>query len=123
MSGSKTIKGVKSLTQECSKAQKDRGNYLQKSIDIALYKENIKQDIKLSADDKTLIKMADKANKCAEAIASKIQEKLGVELDASKFNSVFTFAQIENIVFSQRSGNAKSCPCCSVDNQARMQRI
>ena len=118
----KTIKGVKSLAQECAKAQKNRGNYLQKSIDIALYKENIKQDIKLSADDKTLIKMADKANKCAEAIASKIQEKLGVELDASKFNSVFTFAQIENIVFSQRSGNAKSCPCCSVDNQARMQR-
>ena len=40
-----------------------------------------------------------------------------------KFCSVFSFAQINNIAFKERSGNANTCSVCSADNAQRMQTV
>ena len=38
-------------------------------------------------------------------------------------NAVFLLAQINNIVFKERRGNARTCSVCSFDNAQRMQTI
>lgn len=115
------IRGMKTHAAKCAKLQKSHGNELEK--DISIVRANEKIDAKLDSHEKHLIEMDSKSDKFALKIKESIQEKLPIELDHTKFNSVFTFAQISNIVFADRSGNAKNCPCCSHDNQGRMQRF
>ena len=72
-----------------------------------------------TADEKKLVKLVDNINKST----IKITESLGLELTHSeKFNSIFSFAQIQQIAFAERSGNANTCAVCSVDNAHRMQQ-
>jgi len=72
-----------------------------------------------TVDETKLVKLVDNIEKSA----TKIAESLGLELaHAEKFNSIFSFAQIQQIVFAERSGNASTCAVCSVDNAHRMQQ-
>ena len=118
------VKGLKTHADRCSKLQKNIGTDLEKSISIAKGKiQGQYNKPKLEDYEKDLIKIDAASDKHAMAISDAIHTSLGVDLPHTKFNSVFTFAQIDNIVFGDRSGNAKNCPCCSIDNQSRMQRL
>ena len=112
---------IKTHASNCAKLQKDVGNSLDSYIGAAKDKQERKME--LSTEEKDLIKVSDKSKTLAGKLAEAINDELDMELDPDTFNSVFTFAQINNIVFAERSGNAKNCPCCSVDNQARMQKM
>ena len=49
------------------------------------------------------------------------QEKWEKSLKRNPANAVYFLSQIDNIVFKERNGNAKTCAVCSVDNAQRMQ--
>ena len=51
------------------------------------------------------------------------QEKQQKELHKNPAAAVYLLAQINNIAFKERSGNAKICAVCSVDNAQRMQML
>ena len=108
---------IQGLTKDCLDLQKKGGSDLKEHIDIALEQQGHKMDY-----DKELVKIAKKVQKKAQSLAQKIKEQLNRPVDPERFNSVFTFAPIYSIVYDSRSGNAKNCPCCSLDNQGRMLR-
>ena len=116
------FKGVKTHAAKCATAQKNFGNYLKDHIAIAALKKEKDAKAKLTDEEQELLKLNANSQKHAGNLAQAINEKLKLEYSPEKFDSVFTFAQIDNIVFGDRNGNAKSCPCCSTDNQARMQK-
>ena len=45
------------------------------------------------------------------------------ELNKNPASAIYLLAQINNIVFKERTGNAKTCAVCSADNAQRMQTI
>ena len=51
------------------------------------------------------------------------QDKWKEELEKNPATAVYLLAQINNIAFKERNGNAKTCPVCSADNARRMQMI
>ena len=51
------------------------------------------------------------------------QSEFTKDLDKNPAAAVFLLAQINNIAFKERSGNANTCAVCSVDNAQRMQTI
>ena len=104
---------IKTKTLECAKLQRKHGNWLKTNIDIALSQRKAGEE---------LVKVVDDVENKAEKMAKEIGSALNNNITSERFNSVFTFGQIHNIVYDSRSGNAKNCPCCSLDNQARMAR-
>lgn len=53
----------------------------------------------------------------------KTKEHWEQELDRNPAAAVYMLAQINNIVFQGRDGNASTCAVCSVDNAERMQMV
>lgn len=112
----KSIKGFTSNCEKSAKAQKDHRGELK----LKIYHE-------LTNKPKgTLAKLANKCNELKQALIEKIgvkevlADKQPNELN-QKIALVFKFAQINNIVFKDRSGFSKTCPVCSTDNAFRMQ--
>ncbi|MDE4986452.1 hypothetical protein NAI35_11160, partial [Francisella tularensis subsp. holarctica] len=53
-----------------------------------------------------------------------IAESFGLnDKQIKKFNSIYKFAQIQQIAFAERKGNANPCAVYSADNAHRMQHI
>ena len=78
------------------------------------YYKNVK---KITAEEKELVNLHNNIQKASQKIA----DNLGLEASETvKFNSVYSFAQIQQIAFVERSGNANTCAVCSVDNAHRM---
>lgn len=116
---------IKSTCNRATKAQKEHRGELKYKISMAL--THSKYDKKsLSSEAKDLLNLA---NKCADLkdelnkatrIANFLVDKKTHEID-QKIALVFKFAQIDNIIFKERSGFSKTCPVCSTDNAFRMQ--
>ena len=49
------------------------------------------------------------------------QKQWEKDLEKNPASAFYFLSQINNIVFKERKGNAKTCPVCSVDNAQRMQ--
>lgn len=82
--------------------------------------ENSKDVKSLTADEKKLLKLIENIAKASQ----KIGESLGLnDKQIKKFNSIYSFAQIQQIAFAKRKGNANTCAVCSADNAHRMQQI
>ena len=119
----KKLKSLKSLSQDASKKQKDYKGGLKSKIDQLSKELTID---KFKGEDKKLYNLILNCKKQANQIAKKLWPKLSeIEQDqkARKFNSLFSFAQIHNIVFRDRSGFSNTCPVCSIDNSLRMYKI
>ena len=116
-----------------------RGSLKQK-IDNAIFKdkiENIRKNKKVTDDEKLLLIKYSKTTKpnseeknLAKLVknindtSQKIGANLGLnEIQISKFNSIYSFAQIHQIAFVERTGNSSTCPVCSLDHAHRMQMI
>lgn len=131
------------LASYCKSAiemQKLHRGSLNQKIDTAIFKdkvETIRKNKKATDDEKLLlIKYSEttKPNKEEENLAKLINninatcKKIGESLELNetqirKFNSIYSFAQIQQIAFVERTGNSSTCPVCSLDNAHRMQTI
>ena len=115
----RTLKGV---IIEAGKQQKTHKGSLKSNLEYALYKEKTKINPTISKEEKGLIKLNSQAKQWALTIAEKLwSDAEEQKAKAEKFSSIFSFAQIDNIVFKERSGFGKTCPVCSCDNGSRMQ--
>ena len=123
----KDIKGFQNNSSKVASMQKKYKGELKWKIVNTLKKEkdieehNKKQ--KLDKDEEDLCKLVDKCKELSLKLASKLwpECKNDKELKnkAKRFESIFSFAQIHNIVFGERHGFAKTCPVCSMDNAER----
>ncbi|MEY8703315.1 type II-B CRISPR-associated RNA-guided endonuclease Cas9/Csx12, partial [Francisella philomiragia] len=118
--------------------QKQYRGTLKNAVQTAIFKqrlEAIKKNKKASDEEKALVEKYKNAKaltsdenklvKLVENIAKasqKIGENLGLDAkQIAKFNSIYSFAQIQQIAFAERNGNANTCAVCSADNAHRMQ--
>ena len=113
----KRFRGLPSLCTQSADAQKKHRGELKTLMDSVI-REDRKRD--------SLYKL----NTSLEKVAGKVGKALfvgdeGKILDQKieKFRSPFSFAQINNIAFKDRSGNSNTCPACSTDNAHRMQMV
>lgn len=131
------------LASYCKSAvelQKLHRGSLNQKIETAIFKdkiETIRKNKKATDDEKLLLIKYSKTTKPNKeednlvklvkninATCQKIGESLELnETQISKFNSIYSFAQIHQIAFVERTGNASTCPVCSLDNAHRMQTI
>ena len=115
------FKGLKTYTEKASKAQKDYRGELKSLMNDAVNKK--------SGDLYKLHKKINElSNKIGESLFGTVDEvdedaKKSFDQKIQKFNSVFSFAQINNIAFKERGGNAKTCAVCSLDNAHRMTQV
>ena len=118
----KDVNGLSTVCKKSAAAQKEHRGALKARMDIAIQKQDEKD---------ALYKLNESIEKTAREIGKKLfneeheKQKRIFEQKIEKFRSVFSFAQINNIVFTdtERSGNAKTCAVCSTDNIQRMQMV
>ena len=113
-----TNKKIKNISQKSATAQKDyKGGLGQKINDVVKKRKN------LSLEEQKLYNMICECKKLAFEISKELwpdKEEHIQRSRAEKFNSIFSFAQIYNIVFKDRSGFSNTCPICSMDNSLRI---
>ena len=109
----KSFGSLRATSEKASKVQKQYGNHLNEAIQSA--RKKVESESSPDKDEKQLYSIVSKVEELAQ--------KIGNELDAdsNKFNSIFSFAQIYNIGFLERSGFSSTCKLCSYDNIRRMQ--
>ena len=112
--------------KDSAEAQKNFRGALRSNIQYAYARS--KADKKaLPKDLKELFKLCENAKKkhlkMVEAIGDETAyQKLEQSLEANPARAVYFLAQLHNIAYKDRNGNAKTCPVCSTDNAQRMQR-
>ena len=141
------LDNIRSFKTNCAKAakeQKDRRGRLKLDIQIIynlIYHKTkdtrlsdskkdkqIKQILEKSRVDKAfeLYKLCEKTKSLYLKLVNELydesrQIKVKKELCQNHANAVYFLAQINNIVFKERNGNATTCVVCSMDNAHRMQ--
>ncbi len=142
----KDFNGLKSNCEKAAKEQKDRRGSLKSDIQsvfnlISYKKKRSSHDKELKDSEIKIIlenskvkeafklyKFCNKAKRLALQITENLydscsrQKKWKESLDKNPATAVFFLAQINNLVFKERNGNAKTCPVCSADNAHRMQQ-
>ena len=107
-------KQVKKFLQQ---SQKENNNFLFVNKDK---NKKIKTDLEL-------YKLCEKSKELCLTITNNSlysefkQKQWKKDLGKNPASAVYFLSQINNIVFKERNGNAKTCPVCSVDNAQRMQ--
>jgi len=128
------LRKIKRFKGACSDAadmqKKHRGSL---KIKIALAERARRVNGKnLKKEDKELVGLVDECKRLALKLAEVLHPDLNSESDkgkgeltanAERFESLFSFAQINNIVFKDRKGFSNTCPVCSADNAFRMREI
>ena len=116
------ISGLKSNCEKASKEKKNRRGALKDDIELVCFKRPSKKE------DKDLKILCDRAKDLAKELGEKLYQDEKLEqwkkdIDSNHAKSVFLLAQINDIVFKERSGNAKTCAVCSMDNSNRMVEV
>ena len=98
--------------------KKDKDNVLKKNLNP------INKDINKSVE---LYNLCEDASKSYIALLSKAGstaiESIEHKAYKNKAISIYELAKLNNIVYKDRSGNAKTCPACSLDNAMRMHKV
>ncbi|MGX9366674.1 type II-B CRISPR-associated RNA-guided endonuclease Cas9/Csx12 [Desulfoplanes sp. PS50] len=102
----KTFRGLQTLCKDAATKQKNHRGQL--NLLLQTGKNN------------DLNKLKERATAMSQKIAQELFSG-NFEEKAKKFATVFSFVQLHNIAFTERSGNARSCPICSMDNSRRME--
>ena len=108
-----SFRSLKTISEKSSKIQNQYGNELNEAI------QSVKQKIESGIEpDDSELQLHELVLRIEE-----LAKRIGNELDADygKFNSIFSFAQLYNIGFSERSGFSSTCKLCAYDNVRRMQ--
>jgi len=139
------LRGVKGLRTNCERAakeQKERRGRLKMDIRTVFGlihhrkqtesppAKDVNQILKSSrvSDAQKLYRFCEQAKQVCFALteplydASKRQAWRN-ELDRNPATAVYLLAQINNIAFKERTGNANTCAVCSTDNAHRMQMV
>ena len=112
-------------SNELGKNIKTNANLLKKKEEKLI--KNTLTKLTQIKDAKNLYDLCEKAKKLYKEILTKLDlldDKKTEVLNKNLENPAFAFyslAQINNIAFKERSGNASACPVCSRDNSERMQ--
>ena len=123
----KWLNGIEYLKTNCEKAakeQKDRRGSLKLDIQSVCHKTESELS---SSDLKKLHRFCEKAKGLCLDITKDLyddlrQQQWEEDLKRNPASAVYFLAQINNLVFKERSGNATTCAVCSADNAQRMQR-
>ena len=117
------IKGLQTNCERAAREQKNRRGRLKMDI------QNVFGFTELQvADAKSLHSYCTRAVEFCTALTESLysgadQAKWAKELKENPATAVFLLAQINNIAFKERSGNATTCAVCSMDNSHRMQMV
>ena len=111
----KKFHGLPKLCQDSADAQKEHRGILKTQMDSAI--RGKRKNDPLYKLNTSLEKIAKEVGK---ALFAEVEER-ALEKKIEKFRSPFSFAQINNIAFKDRSGNSNTCAVCSADNAHRMQ--
>ncbi len=108
---------LEGICERAAKAQKEHRGFL---------KENMRKAVSAhspGADDRELRNLDQNIKALSHELAKSLFGQRIQQDDprAQKFCSVFSFAQIHNIAFKDRSGNSNTCAVCGADNAHRMQ--
>ena len=119
-----SVNGLKSNCEKAAKWQKESG------VGLKLEIREILENSTVNKKQYTLCKRAKEISKeliqilYAELLDGESrQKKWEEELNNNHAKGVYLLAQINNIAFKERNGNAKTCRVCSMDNALRMQEI
>ncbi len=138
---SKDFKGLKTHCHAAAAAQKEHKGALKQLLDRAESVQNSNHEVApAKTTDKQLLDRAEsvqnpdkidkkliKLNKKSKELAKRLalcfypNDNSQKERLSKRLNNIYTFAQMHNIVFLDRSGFSKTCPICSVDNGFRSQ--
>ena len=138
------IAGLKGNCTTASKEQKDRRGRLKMDIqsvfglishrtkeqDKSYSNKEIKNILKSSkvVEPYELYSFCNKAKKLCLTITKNLydiqrQQQWEENLKKNPASAIYLLAQVNNLVFKERSGNASTCAVCSVDNAQRMQMV
>lgn len=120
----KEIKGFAACCGKSEAIQKKHRGSLKYKRDMALKEAKENGEKNLKEDDKEIFDLHKKCERLALELAQKVEGNLPEEKasqESQRYNSIFSFAQIHNILFKDRHGFSKTCPVCSLDNSERMQ--
>lgn len=114
-------RSIKTLSKKAADLQKTHKGELKRKVNFIERRGNTNA---LGTEDKKIYKLISECKKAAVKIAQNLHSDLSEEKQnkkAEKFNSLFSFAQIYNVVFKDRSGFSNTCPLCGIDNNLRME--
>ena len=125
------IPALKTNCASAAKEQKDRRGQLKSDIkDIyeIIHRNSDNLEDSLAPKASKLYKLCEKAKDvCLKITDSIYSESRQLEwkrrLQESPERGIYLLAQINNLAFKERGGNAKTCSVCSTDNSMRMQII
>lgn len=139
------LNGIDRLRTNCNQAaeeQKDRRGGLKLDIQsiFGLIHRRRESESPSAREIKTILKhskvkdasklhsFCERAKELCLTIAQSLyiasqQRQWQQELERSPATAVYLLAQINNIAFKERSGNANTCAVCSTDNAQRMQMV
>ena len=142
----KEFQGLKTNCEKASKEQRDRRGTLKLDIQriygliyhktqerespFDLSNQKIKEILKTSKieDASKLYNFCEKAKKLCLEITNSLyndseQKEWEKNIEKNPASAIYFLSQIHNIAFKERSGNAKTCAVCSVDNAHRMIQV
>ena len=139
------LKDVRALKANCEKAakeQKERRGQLKSDIqsvyglihhktkEQSLSQKEVKQILQVYRVKEAfkLYSFYERAKKVYLSLTGALyeaerQKQQEDELEKNPATAVYLLAQINNIAFKERNGNAKTCAVCSADNAKRMQTV
>ena len=117
------IKGLQTNCERAAREQKNRRGRLKMDIQNVFGFTESKV-----ADAKSLHSYCTRAVEFCTALTESLysdadQAKWAEELKKNPATAVYLLAQINNIAFKERNGNANTCAVCSMDNSHRMQMV
>ena len=127
MNGLRIQKDYKQNCQHAADEQKNRRGRLKIDIIAACNDSSESRSSKDSKDTK-LKNLCNRAKELCIKITERLyddtrQERWKKTLTDNPATAIFMLAQLNNILFKERSGNARTCSICSVDNALRMHMI
>ena len=139
------ISNIKTLKTNCGRAAKEqkkrRGRLrtdVQSVFGLIYYRKesgslsdtDVKKILKESKVSEAfeLYNFCDRAKKLCLEITEQLhdvarQKKWREDLEKNPASAVYFLAQINNLIFEERNGYARTCPVCSADNAQRMQTV
>ena len=108
-----SFKGLKILCAESGKMQRKYGNSLKGNIEESLGDDR-EQEISNLVKNTSGMSLKISKNIWPDIQESEQRKK------AKRFESIFSFAQMENLIFKDRKGFSRTCLVCSTDNNSRM---
>jgi len=136
------INGLRANCERAAKEQKERRGRLKLDIQTVFglihhrkqsespSLKEVKQILKSSRinDAQSLHGFCERAKQVCSVLTESLygdskQQEWKKELDKNPATAVYLLAQINNIAFKERNGNANTCAVCSMDNATRMQMV